>query len=241
MCAWELIKETFLRRSFIVVVHLVWFCLYFFLPRIPSSGDLVLGTLPFILGGLLLPALVSIGIFGDDIASGRIAVLITKPLRFSRLYLWRLTGIVVQGALHLAVAGVILLVAQRVWGCGSVAQLPVWLVLSLLLLAAVAALSTTISVVAKRDYNFMILIGVALLVIVFQVNLAAVRSPAAEWVRALITYGLPSVEMLYRCGAPACSFSQRLGAAFYVMALTGAYAVIGVVLLKHREFKRACD
>jgi hypothetical protein len=241
MYAWELIKETLLRRSFIVVVHLVWFCLYFFLPLMSSSGDLVLGTLPFILAGLLLPVIVSIGIFGDDIASGRIAVLVTKPLRFSRLYLWRLAGIVVQGALHLAVAGVILLGVNRVWGYGSVAELPVWLVLSLLLLAAVAALSTTISVVAKRDYNLMILIGVLLLAVVFKVNLASVRSPATECVRTLITYGLPSVEMLYRCGAPACSFPQRLGAALYVLALTGTYAVIGVVLLKYREFKRTCD
>lgn len=241
MYAWELIKETVLRKSFIPVIHLVWFCLYLVLPLVSSSGDLVLGTLPFILAGLLLPAIVSVGIFGDDIASGRIAVLITKPLRFSRLYLWRLAGIVVQGALHLAVAGVLLLGVNRVLGYGSTAQLPLWLVLSLLLLAAVAALSTTISVVVKRDYNLIVLIGMLLLVAVFKVNLASVHSPAVTWIRTLITYGLPSAEMLYRCGTPAGSFSERLGAVLYVLALTCTYATVGVVLLKYREFKRACD
>jgi len=77
MYAWELIKETLLRKSFVPVIHLVWCCLYFFVAQVTSSQDDVLERIPFVFGGLFLPAILSMGIFGNDIASGRIVVLVT--------------------------------------------------------------------------------------------------------------------------------------------------------------------
>jgi hypothetical protein len=79
MKAYELIKETFSRRGYIWIVHIVWLALYgmfwwLFLPSGPEFGRFI-----FIWGGFFLPLALTAGIFGDDIASGRICVLVTKP------------------------------------------------------------------------------------------------------------------------------------------------------------------
>jgi len=241
MYAWELIKETLLRKSCVPVIHLVWCCLYFILPQMMPGQDYVLGKLPFAFGGLFLPAILSMGIFGNDIASGRIVVLVTKPLPFFELYIWRYCGLVVQGFIHLAIAGVILLVVNRLFGYGSVEQLHVYLIASLLLFSVVVALSMTLSIVAKRDYNLMILVGLLLIVIAFEMYFASVQSHVTKCVDMIITYGLPSVELLYRSAARECSFSKRLGVVLYVLALTSMYIAVGVFLLTYKEFRRQCD
>ena len=241
MVAWELIKETVLRRGFIPIVHLALCCSYAVLPLCARRHDFILGHVPFVLGGVLLPAILSTGIFGNDMVSGRIFVLVTKPIRFSELYLWRWFGLTMQGLLHLLVAGMILVTVHRLGGHGSSAHLHVWLFLSLLLFSAVAALSTTLSIVVKRSDNVMFMIGILLCVVVFKMYLASAQTKVTEIVDALIKYGLPSVEILYQCGAPDCAFSQRLGAASHVMALTGLYGAIGIALLHYKEFKRQCD
>ena len=241
MYAWELIKETLLRKSFVPVIHLVWCCLYCFVAHVTSDQDDVLERIPFIFGGLLLPAILSMGILGNDIASGRIVVLVTKPLPFFELYIWRYCGLVLQGFIHLVIAGVIVLVINRLFGYGSVEQLHVWLIASLLLFSAVAALSTTLSIIAKRNNNLMILVGLLLIVLAFKIHIAPVQSHVTKCVDMIVRYGLPSVELLYRSAARECSFSQRLGTASYVLALTLMYIAVGVLLLTYKEFRRQCD
>jgi len=241
MVAWELVKETVLRRGFILLIHLVWCCPYAILPLYEWRHDFILGHIPFVLGGLLLPAILSTGIFGNDMVSGRIFVLVMKPLRFSELYLWRWFGLTVQGFIHLLVAGVILVTVHHLGGHGSIAQIHIWLVLSLLLFSAVAALSTTLSIIVKRGDNVMFMIGILICAIVFNVFLVSAQTKGTEIVGALIKYGLPSVEILFQCGAPDYAISQRLGAASYVLALTGLYGAIGIALLRYKEFKRQCD
>ena len=55
--------------------------------------------------GFFLPLSLTAGIFGDDIASGRISVLATRPIELRDIYLYRLLGLSLQGAVHLLLAG----------------------------------------------------------------------------------------------------------------------------------------
>lgn len=241
MVAWELIKETVLRRGFILLIHLALCCFYATLPLFAWRHDFVLGCIPFVLGGLLLPVILSTGIFGNDIVSGRIFVLVTKPIPFFELYLWRWFGLTIQGIIHLLVAGMILVTVHHLGGHGSIAHLHIWLVLSLLLFSAVAALSTTLSIIVKRGDNAILVIGTFLCSVVFKLFVVPAQTEVTEVVDTLIKYGLPSVEILFQCGAPDYAFSQRVGAASYVLALTGLYGAIGIALLHYKEFKRQCD
>ena len=90
MRAYELMKETFSRKMHIWIVHVVWLVLYacFWVLFLNEEED-VFGQYLFIWGGFLLPLALSAGIFGDDIASGRIRVLMTKPFWPGELYIYR--------------------------------------------------------------------------------------------------------------------------------------------------------
>jgi len=92
MRAYELIKETFCRKIYILIVHLSWLILYgafwwLFLPRASELSEF--GRFIFIWGGCFLALALSAGIFGDDISSGRICVLVTKPFWPGKLYIYR--------------------------------------------------------------------------------------------------------------------------------------------------------
>ena len=99
MKAYELIMETVLRKTFIRVLHIAWLGTYAaifliaFPPELWNWGAFLFGW-----SGCLLPLLLSAGIFGNDIASGRITLLVTKPVRLRDLYLYRLLGLSLQGA-----------------------------------------------------------------------------------------------------------------------------------------------
>ena len=66
-----LIVETYARRRIIAVAHGTFFLVYALSFVWPYPGMLVLGGVLFVCAGIVLPLLLSIGIFGDDIASGR--------------------------------------------------------------------------------------------------------------------------------------------------------------------------
>ena len=147
MRAYELMKETYCRRGYIWIVHIVWLVLYgsfwwLFLPSGPEFGKFL-----FIWGGFFLPLALSAGIFGDDIASGRICVLVTKPFWIGELYIYRLLGLSLQAAVHFILAACIVFVLHFFMRKGSTEDLGFWLLATWLLFNTCAALSTSLSIV----------------------------------------------------------------------------------------------
>ena len=98
MRAYELIKETFCKKRYILIIHLSWlilcgiFCCFF------SMSASEFGRFIFLWGGCFLALALSAGIFGDDISSGRICIIVTKPFWLGELYIYRLLGLSLQAA-----------------------------------------------------------------------------------------------------------------------------------------------
>lgn len=241
MRAYELIKETFLRRSYILVVHVVWLAIYAVLFLLPVNDSLKWGKVPFFLCGFMLSLILSSGIFGNDIASGRITVLITKPMPISMLYIWRFVGLAIQGIMHLFFSGLIIFFLHSLTGKGSIQNLIFWLFLSWMLFNTWLALSITVSVFTRRGHNFMVLILGTLLVIALRTVLLMSPNPISKVLVATIRYIFPPVELLLACGQEAWLFPQKMRLFGYVIALIIVYAGIGITILANREFKRQND
>ncbi len=253
MRAIELMKETFFRRTYIWIVHVVWLALYggfwwFLLPDMLEMGRLI-----FIWGGFFLALALSAGIFGDDIASGRICILVTKPFWTGELYLYRLLGLSLQAALHLVLAGGLVLALHAIMGKGNVDGLGIWLLATWLLFNTCAALSTTLSVVISRAFN-----SVLLLVIIptayFLLGLMAMylrqeanSGPLVSFIR----YPWPPFELLYKLAAGEWgqyaltvgkySVTKSFACIIHSLMLTLVYSIIGIVLLGRREYSRVRD
>lgn len=253
MRAWELMKETFFRRSYIWIVHVVWLALYgsFWWLMIPEGDEF--GRFLFIWGGFLLPLALSAGIFGDDISSGRICVLVTKPFWPGQLYLYRLAGLALQAAVHLALAAIIVIVLHAVMRKGRLDHLGSWLVATWLLFLTCTALSTSLSVVVGRAFNSLLLL-VIVVTGYFVVNLlmGLLRQQSSGGVlMSFIRYAWPPFELLSKfAGGEYGQFSLTVGrfsltqsAACIVhsLVLTAGYSLVGIVLLCTREFSRVRD
>ncbi len=241
MRAWELIKETFLRKSYIPVIHIIVCVLYGLACLLPMRAALELGRFLFALSGCVLPLLLSQGIFGDDIASGRIRVLLTKPMPFRVLYTWRLTGLVVQCLVQLAIGSAILCILQSITGRGSLNHLLLWNCLSLLLFTTLAAVSTTTSVLVKRSQNMMIVVLGAVLAAVLNNLLRGSSDYISLGLLGFIKYALPPVGLLWDAGRNYPSLARVLLLFAHSMGLTIAYAAVGITILRKREFLCECD
>jgi hypothetical protein len=223
MRAWELMKETLWRREYLWIVHLVWLVFYgvfwwLFLPDPEEFGNFV-----FLWGGFLLPLALSAGIMGDDIASGRICVLVTKPFWLGELYLYRLLGLSVQGALHFVLSA--------------------WLLFN-----TFAALSTSLSVVVKRVHNALLLFVATLtLVVVAALLIHSVQGGALEpVVTGFFRYPFPPFELLGDLGkgeyvketvtVGSWHIPKSVACAAHSLLLTAIYAGIGIFLFARRQF-----
>jgi ABC-type transport system involved in multi-copper enzyme maturation permease subunit len=253
MRAYELIKETLFRRSYIWVIHLVWLALYgmywwLFLPELPVLGRFVL-----VWGGFLLALALSAGIFGDDIASGRIGVLVTKPFWAGQLYIYRLLGLSLQGAAHFLLTGCLLIILQHLTRKPTMNGLAWWLLASWLLFNTCAALSTSLSVVVARAFNSLLLLIVAatgyVIISLLMSELQGQSEPSM--LQEFIRYACPPFELLQKFAGGEHSqyslifgrFSATKTAACVVhsLMLTAAYGTIGIILLCRRDFSRARD
>ena len=253
MRAYELIKETFLRRTFIWIAHLSWLALYglfwwLFLPEAEQFGGFV-----FLFSGFFLPLALSAGIFGDDIASGRICILVTKPFWSGQLYIYRFLGLSLQGAVHIVLTGILAFALQAFMRKGSVEGMAPWLLASWLLFNTCAALSASLSVVVGRSFNSLLL----LVVIVagwFVTNLLMGFLNAEAMTGALtsfIRYACPPFELLRKfAGGEYDKFSLTVGrfsvtksvaCVVHCLTLTTAYGVAGITILCRREFSRVRD
>ena len=248
MRAYELIKETFFRRTYIWVVHLSWFGIYglFWLLLLPSNMEA--GNFLFIWGGFFLPLALSAGILGDDIASGRVCVLATRPFWLGQLYLYRLLGLSLQGGLHLLLAGVLVFLLDTLLGQGTPNALGVWLLSSWLLFNACAALSTSLSVVVGRSHNSLLtFLGVAVLYLLLDVVAGYwLEYGTAETLRNVVRYaGLPFGLLhdlaqgdygKYSLAVGKYAFTKSIACIVHCLILTAVYAAAGVLLLLQREF-----
>jgi len=253
MRAIELMKETFFRRTYIWIVHVVWLAFYggFWWFLLPDA--LEMGRLIFIWGGFFLALALSAGIFGDDIASGRICILVTKPFWTGELYLYRLLGLALQAAVHLVLAGGLLLALHAFVGKGNIDGLGIWLLVTWLLFNTCAALSTSLSVVISRAFN-----SVLLLVIIptayFLLGLMAMylrQEANAGPLASFIRYPWPPFELLYKLAAGEWgqyaltvgrySVTKSVACVVHSLMLTVVYSIIGIVLLSRREYSRVRD
>ena len=248
MRAYELIKETFLRRRFVWIVHVVWLATYvmfwwLFLPDPEEYGNFI-----FHWGGLLLPLVLSAGILGDDIASARICVLMTRPMLPGMLCAYRLLGLSLQGAAHFTLAWGVLLVIHVVTGKGSVEGLVRWLAITWLFFNAWAALSTSLSVIVKRAHN-------SLLLFVLLVTVAAVVGclqwqAGDHWIAKAATgfaqFACPPFKFLLEMGkgeyagqtltVARRAIPKHIACVAHCLVLTGMYLLIGMRWLSRREF-----
>jgi ABC-type transport system involved in multi-copper enzyme maturation permease subunit len=193
--------------------------------------------------GCLLPLLLSAGILGDDIASGRISLLVTKPIRPSELYLYRLLGLSVQVTVHLVIASAVILVLHQLTGRGSVDHFATWWVATWLIFHAWAALSASLSVVVKRANNSMLLFVATGLAVYLMATLKAFL-PDAMYTKAfegILRYAGPPIEFLSEMGAGKSGVLHGVGSVGHSLVLTVLYGGIGILLLGHREFKRTGD
>lgn len=114
MRAHELIKEASLRRTYIWAVHLVWMALYvlnwwLFPPDEASeTGKFILALV-----GVLFALALGASIFGDDIVSGRLCVLVTRPFWSEKLYIYRIIGLSLQGAVYFLVTGCLMILRNE--------------------------------------------------------------------------------------------------------------------------------
>lgn len=253
MRACELIRETFFRRSFIWIAHVIWLALYgsFWWLFLPDGDEF--GPFIFLWGGFFLPLALSAGIFGDDIASGRICVLVTKPFWAGELYLYRLLGLSLQAAMHFALAGCLVLVLHALTHKGTTDHLGSWLLASWLLFNTCAALSTSLSVVVGRAFNSLLLL-VAIVTGYFVVTplMAHLHQEASAVVlTGFIRYFWPPFELLskfaggeygqYSLTVGRYSLAKSTACVVHSLMLTAAYGVAGIALLCTRQFSRIRD
>ena len=239
MRAYELMKETLLRKTYIRIVHISWLAIYgllFIIPFPPEAWNW--GPFLFAWSGCLLPLLLSAGIFGDDIASGRISILITKPLWLGELYIYRLLGMSLQAFSHLVISGCIILILHGATGRGDVDNLGLWILLSLLIFNTWAALSTTLSVVVRRGNNSMLLFVATGFICFFASFLVSFLPDHISTVvlQVVLRYTCPPIELLVNMANGKYGLIQNLGCVVYSLVLTVLYSLVGIIILSKRQF-----
>jgi len=256
MRAYELLKETFCRKLYILIVHLSWLALYgmFYWLTLPDAGEISgFGRFIFIWGGFFLALALSAGIFGDDISSGRICVLVTKPFPSGELYIYRLLGLSLQAAVHFVLAWFVIFILHVLMGKGSMDNLGLWLFASWLLFNTCAALSTSLSVVVGRAYNALLLLVVfvtGFFVVSWLMNTTQQQAETGV-LFSFIKYACPPFELLskfaggeygkYSLTVGRFSLTKSVACVVHSLILTVVYSIVGIVLLSRRQFSRVCD
>ena len=256
MRAYDLIKETFNRKLYILIVHLSWLALYgmFYWLTLPDAGEVSdFGRFIFIWGGFFLALALSAGIFGDDISSGRICVLVTKPFWSGELYIYRLLGLSLQAAVHFILTWFVIYILHIIMSKGSMENLGSWLLASWLLFNTCAALSTSLSVVIGRAYNALILLVVFVTgFFVISWLMHATRQQTETGVLfSFIKYACPPFELLakfaggeygkYSLTVGRFSLAKSVACVVHSLILTLVYSVVGIVLLSRRQFSRVLN
>ena len=243
MKARALMIETYLRKSSFRFMHLCWLGTLAAIFAIPLPEQWSWGGFVFAWSGCLLSLVLSAGIFGDDIASGRIRMLVTEPIRLWELYVYRFLGLSLQAVAHLAVAGVLILLLHWLTGRGSIDRFGMWLVASWLVFNAWVALSTSLSVVVRREQNSMLLVlaTIATVFPLYMLMLFFEDSMVTKVYHEVVRYAGPPVELLVQMGRGKSSLPGCVVHVAHSLLLTVLYGAIGVLLLNRREFTHVTD
>ena len=243
MRAYELLKETFCRKLYIWMVHISWLVFYGLVYTLFRPEPEKFGQLLWICSGCFLPLLLSAGVIGDDIASGRIRVLIAKPFWPGELYVYRLIGLSLQAAVHLFLAFVVLTVLQSLMVGRGVENLGAWLIAAWLLFNVWAALSTLLSVVVGRGYNslflFVALVFVFLSVDLLRLHTSQYRHAEAKVILDVLKYTCPPFVLLSQFATGEHGLFQSVAVAAHSLVLMLVYGGIGLFLLHRRQFPSA--
>ncbi|MEN6428362.1 MAG: hypothetical protein ABFE13_23690 [Phycisphaerales bacterium] len=248
MRAWELMKETFFRRGYVWMVHVIWLALYgifwwLFLPDPEEYGHFVL-----IWGGFLLPLALSGGILGDDITSGRICVLVTKPFWPGKLFIYRLLGLSLQGAVHFVLAAGVVFVLHTVTGRSTMVGLDRWLLSCWLLFNTFAALSASLSVVVKRAHNALLMFMATITIMIIAAMLMwQFRNHAiAPIVEGFFRYPFPPFKLLDNMSrglyakesltVGGWKIPVAVACVAHSLLLATLYGAAGVLLFTRRQF-----
>ena len=242
---WELIKETFHRKGYIRIVHISWLAFYGLLFLVPWPPEMGWQWGPFLFGwgACVMPILISAGIIGNDIASRRIALLVTKPLLSMKLYMYRLIGLSFQCAVHIAVGGLIMFVLHTMTHRGSIEGLGSWMMVGWLISNTWLALSTSLSVVVRREHNAIFIILGAIFVFIMA-NVLHAFFHDSIWIVILgkvVRYGLIPIELLLRIAMGECNLMRSIAYVLHAFGLTIVYSLIGIILLDKREFSSKRD
>lgn len=245
-----ILRETVMRRRAIVRLHLtclvVYGVVYVSLSALSSpASPPQWGMWLFVWSGCVLPVLLTIGIFGGDIASGRMMQLVTKPMSLGTLYLFRFLGVYLQCVVHLSICygSMIFIAASNARTGGNLGS---WFLASLLIAPVWITLSATVSTFVSRDFNVaVIFIGVIVTFMVLQSAdaLATIMGMPAisEAVEKVGIYGMPSLVLLCKLGMQQCTAMEWVVAVLHPVVMTAVYAAIGIAILNHREFMRERD
>jgi ABC-type transport system involved in multi-copper enzyme maturation permease subunit len=242
----EVFKETVFRRRFIPMVHMLYmgvyitiYIIFYLLPSETGQWELWL----FIWSGCLFPVLLTAGLFGDDIASGRMLQLLIKPISLRTLYLMRVLGVFIQCVVHLAVCYLLLFIVYRITGQEAKGHLGLWFFASVLVSLTWLMLSASFSTFLLREYNIvMVLIGSIVVFMLWQSasTVAAITgwSALSKLVDGMMIYGMPPIALLFRLSMQKYSMAGSIAVTLHAVSMAALYAIVGIVILTHREFVR---
>jgi hypothetical protein len=226
----------------------------FYWLRLPDAGEVSdFARFIFIWGGFFLAIALSAGIFGDDISSGRICVLVTKPFWLGKFYIYRLLGLSLQAAVHFILAWFVIYILHLIMHKGSIDNLGLWLFASWLLFNTCAALSTSLSVVVGRAYNALLLLIIVITAFfVISWLMVSTQQQAEKGVLfSFIKFACPPFELLskfaggeygkYSLTVGRFSMAKSVACVVHSLILTVVYSVVGIVLLSRRQFSRVVN
>lgn len=242
MYATALMIETYRRRRIIPLAHVLFGAAYALLFVLSWYTDAPpVGGYIFLASGMFLPLVLSVGIFGSDIASGRFRVLSTEPIPLYAFYAWRLAGMVLQAVIQVTAVVLVAFAMHAAFGKCNLAHLGRWLFVTLMMFVSMAAFSTTVSVAVKAESNsllvFLLLPAFVFLSILHRVAADPFWAEVCEWPLTVGRYALPPVELLFRAADEPKPWPEVLGACLHAAGLTLIYAVAGVALLERRQYK----
>ena len=246
----EIIKETCLRKRFIPRLHVTYVVTYLAIYLVSygmhlltpdSSYSTQWGLWLFAWSGCLFPVLLTAGIFGNDIDSGRMLQLATMPVSLGWLYTLRVLGMFIQCLVHLAVCFSLIFVMQSLTGYATEKNLGSWFLASLLISLTWLTLSTTLSTFLMREYNVVVIMigSIVIFMLLMMINTAAALadwSALSETATKIAKYGIPPVIMLFNLGMQKCSITGGIVAAIHAIGIALFYAIVGIVILNHMEF-----
>ena len=92
-----------------------------------------------------------------------------------------------------------------------------------------------------REYNVVVIIigSIVIFMLLMMVNtLAALADwPAlSEAIMKIAKYGIPPIINLFNLGMQKCSITGGIIAAIHAIGIALFYAIVGIVILNHREF-----